>query len=477
MNYIVGLISIIFFITVIGCGKAKNTLPKNTQQNINFQYEDHLYTIVKDKKSYLEAQKSAISMGGYLVEIGTKDENDFILKQLQKYISQNEYNQTNISDKSIDAYIWIGALNDKDSEKWLWDYHKFFIWSGYSEGQIVGNAYNNWGTSQPHNQIGELCASFSINGWGNTQQGKWRAINREHQLYYIIEYNSKRDEANRDYGYSLNKHIIIKEHEDGAIYYPEEEIKGKKIPFVLFSPGWGSTRHSSYSSILTFIAQQGYGVIYAKDPAEVTTSIIINRFQNIANKYDFLDFSKFGVIGHSSGGGNTFNILKHFTKKGWGKNGSFILSTASWFAFDMRESDFQEIPSNSKIVMMQFSEDQTTDPRIPLRIYNLLSTIHNENRDYVMIQNANHGYISGNRDYTLMQGVLYPLDALMDNVFNENHLAKRAALENGNDDPYGSGLQPVKPSYEYDYPCIPPQESDALFAKILSDAINYCKLP
>jgi hypothetical protein len=51
------------------------------------------------------------------------------------------------------------------------------------------------------------------------------------------------------------------------------------------------------------------------------------------------------------------------------------------------------------------------------------------------------------------------------------------AIENGNDDPYGSGLQPVKPSYEYDYPCIPPQESDALFAKILSDAINYCKLP
>ncbi len=474
MNYLVNLINILLLITIIGCGKGKNNQSTATE---NFQYKNHFYTIIKDKKSYSNAQKSAISRGGYLVEINTEDENNFILKQLQNFMQKSEYNQTNISDKSSSAYIWIGASNNKDNQKWIWDYHKIFMWDKYANGQTIGNAYNNWGKDQPHNQIGELSASFSVNGWENGRRGEWRAINREHKLYYIIEYNKKKNQENRDYGYSFNKPFKIERSEYGAIYYPQEEIKDKKIPFVLFSPGWGSTRDDSYYSILTFIAKQGYAVIYAKDPAEVTTSIIIDRFQKIIDKYNFLDFSKFGVIGHSSGGGNTFNILKHFTKKGWGKDGNFILATASWFAFDMKESDFKEIPSNSKIVMLQFAEDQTTDPRIPLRIYSLLTTIHNDNKDYVMIPNANHGYIAGNRDYTLMQDILYPLDALMDNVFNENPLAKRAALENGNDDPYGSGLQPIKPSNQYDYPCNPPAESTTLFSKILSDGINYCELP
>ncbi len=481
MNYIVSFLSIIFIVAFISCGKGKNNTSSQTQQKVNFQYKNHLYTIVKDKKSWKDAQKSAISMGGYLVEINSEGENDFILQQLKNNISQDEYNQTNISDRSINAYVWTGALNSEENNKWLWDYHKIFIWDGFIDGKSIGHAYNNWGKSQnrrvqPHKYIGELSASFSINGWEDGGEGEWRSIYREHKLYYIVEYSNKRYEGNKDYGYSINKPITIQLHEDGAIYYPDEATEGKKVPFILFSPGWGSTRDSDYSSILTFIAKQGYAVIYAKDPAEVTTSIIIQRFKNITQKYNFLDFSKFGVIGHSSGGGNTFNILKYFTQNGWGKDGNFILSTASWFAFDMRESDFQDIPSNSKIIIMQFAQDQSTDPRIPLRIYSLLSTIHPDNKDYVMVENANHGYISGSRDYTLMQGILYPLDALMDNVFNENHNAKREALENGNDHPYSSGLQPLRPSNEYDYPCNPPIESETLFYKIRKDGINYCKL-
>ncbi len=477
MGYIFRSIIIIFIITVLGCNSGKKKSSSDDQSNISFSYNNHLYTIVKIRTSWEEAQKNATSMGGYLVEIGTKNENLFIVEQLQKYIPQEEYNQTNISDKSNNAYVWTGSTHDKQNEKWLWDYHKILFWKGDTYGSSISNAYQNWGTSQPHNNVGDLSASLSVNGWENGKKGEWRSIYKELQIYYIIEYDSKKNGANREYGYSLNNNINTIEHTNGAIYYPEELIKNQKIPFVLFSPGWGSQNHNSYSSLLTFIAKQGYAVIYAKDPAEVTTTILINRFQNIIDNYNFLDFSKFGVIGHSSGGGNTFNILKHFSQKGWGKNGNFILATAPWFAFDMKENDFQKIPSNSKIVIMQFAEDQTTDPRIPLKIYDLLNTVHEDNKDYTMIANANHGYIAGDRDYTLMQALLTPLDALMENVFNENHNAKREALENGNDNPYNSGLQPLKPSNEYNYPCNPPAESETLFSKILKDGINYCELP
>ena len=80
MNYIYGSIITLFFIYIIGCGGSKEN-NSDTQHNINFRYKNHIYTIVKSKKSWQEAQNSAIASGGYLAEIGTQKENDFILNK------------------------------------------------------------------------------------------------------------------------------------------------------------------------------------------------------------------------------------------------------------------------------------------------------------------------------------------------------------------------------------------------------------
>ena len=68
-----------------------------------------------------------------------------------------------------------------------------------------------------------------------------------------------------------------------------------------------------------------------------------------------------------------------------------------------------------------------------------------------------------------MQGILKPLDALMELTFKEipDVGAQQVALEVGNDDPYndGHGIQEVKLIGDYKYPC---HGADTL--------INYCEI-
>jgi len=54
-----------------------------------------------------------------------------------------------------------------------------------------------------------------------------------------------------------------------------------------------------------------------------------------------------------------------------------------------------------------------------------------------------------------MQGILKPLDALMEWTFKRTPSAHDVALEQGNDDPYGHGhgIQVVNPISDYHYKC------------------------
>jgi hypothetical protein len=97
-----------------------------------------------------------------------------------------------------------------------------------------------------------------------------------------------------------------------------------------------------------------------------------------------------------------------------------------------------------------------TDARIPVTEYYLLESIPDKQKDYQIYENAEHSYPTGNPGYSKMQGILKPLDALLDYTFvTQTEKIRKIALENGNDDPYanGNGIQVVKPREDYPYPC------------------------
>ena len=260
--------------------------------------------------------------------------------------------------------------------------------------------------------------------------------------------------------YTVLTHTEVDEG-NTTVYYPSYMSPTHKVPVVFFTPGWLSSSPQDYQTLINFMASHGYAVIYSKDNYG-STEDFIQRFEKMLdinnNILPSLDTTRIGIIGHSSGGGDTFKMLEYFSDdKGYGQNGRFLMALDPWFAFEMNSEGMRNFPSNSNIVILQFGDDGgVTDARIPLSEYALLDSISSSKKDYQVYnqESAGHGYASGSKPVEDMQGVLRPLDALMDYTFGTGtQQAHDIALEVGSDDPYNTGLQTVKGITQYPYRC------------------------
>ena len=249
-----------------------------------------------------------------------------------------------------------------------------------------------------------------------------------------------------------------------TVYFPTDLEEGEKVPVVFFASGWHSEaedyKHTDYSSLLNFIASQGYYVIYLRQGW--LNDRTFSLYQEALEQYaDHIDTTRIGVLGHSLGGGNTFKILDYFSKeKGYGENGRFVMVIEGWYAWQMDKEDMKTLPSNTNLIMQQYGPGgnnaaNDTDPRIVLTEYYMLDSIPDDQKDYQVYADANHTYPYGDRDYSDMQIILKPLDALMEYTFKETPEAHDIALEQGTDDPYadGNGIQEVKPKDAYGSKC------------------------
>ncbi len=305
--------------------------------------------------------------------------------------------------------------------------------------------------------------------------------------------NSSSEELNsRIYGEDGDYEIIEpweeSENNMTVLYAPSNMSKSSPTPIIFFAPGWKSIHHEDYKSLLTFIANHGYMAIYAKDDkGAYSAKHLIEYYKEMLKHSEvasYVDKSKIGVIGHSSGGGHAFKILKEFSDEGWGSKGRFLLTLEPWFSFDMNRTDMKTLPSNTNVLFIQFGKggenlENNTDPRIPLSEYYLLSSINKSQKDYQIVEDANHTYPQGDRDYADMQGILKPLDALMEYTFNvqKDVKAYETALEIGSDDPYsdGNGIQRVQEIDKYHYRCDGNDNSGAIRTLKETD-IDYCAM-
>ncbi len=276
----------------------------------------------------------------------------------------------------------------------------------------------------------------------------------------------------RAYGTSLDFSIDIKYLDNSKLYLAK--VRDYKLPIVLFSPGWGSTNLDDYSALLSFIASQGYAAIYTPSAMEYNINKNVEGFSSVLNDSrfsQFFDKSRIGIVGHSFGAGLAFKLMDYYSKHGYGENGRFVFAMDPWFSFGMSEEDYKNFPKNTNVLIQQFGSSGSTDPRIPLTIYDKLSSLNDKNKDYQYYSSLNHGYPFGTT-YKSLQAILQPLDALMDYTFYNNQEAYEYALDLGSDNPY-LDLQPVNNISAYDYKCHADGDTNILGS--LKD-INYCKI-
>ncbi len=279
------------------------------------------------------------------------------------------------------------------------------------------------------------------------------------------------EEVLKDYGNTGTHKVATFSESDYAfstIYYPKDiATMSEPSPLVFFASGWfsaGSQPSTKYETLFQYMASQGYTVIYTDEGQKTNAQFSIDHYNKIMdaafakdNILKYVDETKIGVVGHSAGGGIAFRILDYYSKeKGYGAKGRFIMALDPWYAFEMSESAMKSLPSNTNVVIMKYGEGGNnsldgTDARIPLTEYSLLESIPAKNKDYRIFVDADHHYPYKT---DCKEGLLAPLGALMDYTFyNQSELVRKAALENGSDNPYngGNGIQVVLDSYQY--PC------------------------
>ena len=223
-----------------------------------------------------------------------------------------------------------------------------------------------------------------------------------------------------------NKVEIDEKYKKNVVVYHPTSWTKKATPVVIFIPGGnGSSHHRGFSTILNFVASHGNTVLFI--PRDVKPQSTIDKILN-ENK-SRLDKSKIGIIGWSNGGGATFKLLKDLSAKKYGKKGRFIFVMDSWTPQYMDIKDLEKIV-NTNAVFMQFCKDgNSTNPRIPITTYNLL-TGKGIDKNYIVLSEAKgHSHLT-KKNMKEIQGILKPLDALMDFTFNKkSRKAHKIALE------------------------------------------------
>jgi hypothetical protein len=181
----------------------------NTSNIYSFTHNGKNYEIVKEFKRWADAASCAVERGGNLVEINDQNEQLAVYNAIAAAGVNSSY--TSISNGGGIAYVWIGATDQANEGKWIWDGNNdnngTHFWNGQGTagaggGSSVGGLYHNWGgkststVKEPDNSgIGQHHGAIALAGWpsGTTFlgiAGEWNDIIGSSLLYYIIEKKS-----------------------------------------------------------------------------------------------------------------------------------------------------------------------------------------------------------------------------------------------------------------------------------------------
>ena len=389
---------------------------------------------------------------------------------------------------SGDKKDWIALYHKESSNEW-----KNVIESTFTAGKVKGthtfSPLKNGGGEYEvraffHNSYQlEAKATFSLGKPNNQDQHSTLTTTSSISTTpptLKIQTNNKMP---TDYGKMGNFAVELTPYSKDAravIYHPTSWTK-KSTPVIFFGPGKDSTQHMSYYALLKFVASHGYSVIYMPDIGSYPSQL--RKFDDIIKEFSTkLDTTKVGMMGHSLGGAMVYPLMQHIMAKGYGarKNGvnhRFMFSMDGFFAQNMDKKDVEAL-SDFNIISLQFGRHgNSTDPRILLVNYQLLSG-KNIDKNYIVLEDTHHSYPQRD-NITKMQEMLKPLDALMKYTFtSSNAKHHKVALEGeGKINPYTSGYQKVLAIDKYPYNCKNSKKWHKGADKNTMSDINYCGNP
>ncbi|GAB6283443.1 MAG: hypothetical protein STSR0008_22100 [Ignavibacterium sp.] len=248
-----------------------------------------------------------------------------------------------------------------------------------------------------------------------------------------------------------------------TVFRPKDKLS--LSPVIFFCHGYSATDVDIYSLFLTHIASRGYIVVFSPyritgDDNEDKYNTMFAGFEEAVARYkSFIDTTKIGFIGHSYGGGAVPALaFRALTDKGWGSNGCLLYMLAQWYSFQITQQQLQSFPSQTKLVVEVYYDDDINDHRMGKDIFENIG-INISEKDFLIIYSdssaslaytlqADHftpitsTHANGETDGLDYYGIWKIFDALAEYTFTGSSTAKETALGNGNPDQTFMGLWP-----------------------------------
>ena len=93
------------------------------------------YAYIDDKQTWAEAEATCTSLGGYLVEAYTRQDNDYLEKIMFEHSPED---------------MWMGGHDVITEGKWFWS----------SSGRAISDGFTFWGPGEPNDANNQDCMYF-----------------------------------------------------------------------------------------------------------------------------------------------------------------------------------------------------------------------------------------------------------------------------------------------------------------------------
>ncbi|MBK9171166.1 MAG: hypothetical protein IPM24_27420 [Bryobacterales bacterium] len=232
-----------------------------------------------------------------------------------------------------------------------------------------------------------------------------------------------------------------------SIHFPDG--KPGPYPVIFFAHGFSNNRASDYAGLISHLVSQGNAVVFAPYLTVLSTNrqrydALWEGFREAVDRFGgAFDLSRVAFAGHSFGGGAVPALAyRGLVEEKWGANGAFLFIMAPWYVLETSYAEWASLPSDTRLIVQVYEEDQVTDHRIAAEIF---ETSPLREKQYVLLrsdswqgcrQRAGHGIPSGDNDPVRLGGLeRYGLFRLFDAVagltFRRNETARAIAFGNG----------------------------------------------
>ncbi len=175
----------------------------------SFTYDGHTYQLIKVESTFSEAASDAAARSfsgktGYLVEIGSAEENQAVFDGVMEMVGDIVASIPYANDGGSAAYIWTGGTDQSEEGVWMWQDSGEQFWDGGAAGSPVAGVYSNWGKDSSGTQKEPDDYQMSQDGlgmaleswpWGSSDYlgsaSEWNDIDLNNALYYLVEFDAE----------------------------------------------------------------------------------------------------------------------------------------------------------------------------------------------------------------------------------------------------------------------------------------------